>query len=244
MALVDDISKDVDGVLSEPWALRDGEVVPATANVALAGGGVKLDATMLYADLADSTEIAMWDRRVAARLCKAFLACSSRLIRAQGGEVRSCDGDRVMDVFLGNTKNTSAAKCALEVNWTFLKVIKPKFEANYESLRDGTHKLAHCTGVDTSEVLVVRAGIRNNNDLIWIGSAPNVAAKMSAFREAPYFSFITGAVYDKLADEAKLSNGTNMWEERSWKAGPIQRVFRSSWTWSRMVKKLKRPRIW
>jgi hypothetical protein len=22
-----------------------------------------------------------------------------------------------------------------------------------------------------------------------------------------------------------------MWEERVWKSGPVQRVFRSSWTW-------------
>jgi adenylate cyclase len=124
-----------------------------------------------------------------------------------------------MDVFLGKYKNTSAAKCALQINRTFLKLIKPKFEAKYKALQDGTYKLAHCTGVDTSEVLVVRAGIRNNNNLIWIGSARNVAAKMSAFRESPYFSFLSGTAYDKLADEAKISNGTNMWEERAWNAG-------------------------
>jgi adenylate cyclase len=232
MALVDDLRKDVDGVLSQAWDVRDGEVVPTTETVVLAGGGVKLNATMLYADLADSTELAMWDRRVTAKLCKAFLACSSRLIRSHGGELRSFDGDRVMGVFLGNYKNTSAAKCSLRINWVFLNLIKPKFEAKYEALRDGTYKLAHCTGVDTSDVLVVRAGIRNNNDLIWIGSAPNVAAKMSAFRDSPYFSFITGTVYDQLANEAKLSNDKNMWEERLWNAGPVKRVFRSSWTWS------------
>ena len=231
MALSDDLRKEVNGVVNQAWDVRDGEVVPATDKVALAGGGVKLEATMLYADLADSTEIAMWDRRVAAKLCKAFLACASRLIRAQGGELRSFDGDRVMGVFLGNSKNTSAAKCALQINWAFLNLIKPKFEAQYEIMRNGTHKLAHCTGVDTSEVLVVRAGIRNSNDLIWIGSAPNVAAKMSAFRDGPYFSFISGPAYDCLAPEAKATNNKSMWEERVWNAGPIKRVFRSSWTW-------------
>ena len=231
MAVVADLRNDVDGVLNQAWDVRDGEVVPTSDKVALAGGGVKLEATMLYADLADSTEIAMWDRRVAAKLCKAFLACASRLIGAQGGELRSFDGDRVMGVFLGNSKNTSAAKCALQINWAFVNLIKPKFEAQYEVMRNGTHKLAHCTGVDTSEVLVVRAGIRNNNDLIWIGSAPNVAAKMSAFRDGPHFSFISGPAYDRLAPEAKVTNNKSMWEERVWNAGPIKRVFRSSWTW-------------
>jgi len=232
MALVDDITQDVTSILSQAWDIRDGQTVPSTDTVTLAGGGVKLFATMLYADLADSTDLAMWDRRVTARLCKAFLACSSRLIKARGGAVRSFDGDRVMGVFVGDSKNTSAVKCALQINWAFLKVIKPKFEAQYEALRNGTHKLAHCTGVDTSETLVVRAGVRNSNDLIWIGRAPNVAAKMSGFRDPPYFSFISGEIYDHVADEAKLSNGQNMWEERTWTQGPIKRVFRSSWTWT------------
>jgi adenylate cyclase len=232
MALLDDLKTDVDSVLAQTWDLRDGEVVPTSETVALAGGGVKLTATMLYADLADSTAIAMWDRRIAARLCKAFLATSSRLIRSQGGEVRSFDGDRVMGVFLGNRKNTSAGKCALQINWVFQEIIRPKFEAKYEGFRNGKYGLAHCTGLDTSEVLVVRAGIRNNNDLIWVGSAPNVAAKLSGIREAPYFSFVTGAVYDRLADEAKLSNGANMWEERAWSSGPVKRIFRSSWKWT------------
>ena len=81
---------------------------------------MKIAATMLYADLADSTALAMWDRRVAARVCKAFLAFASRLIRASDGEVRSFDGDRVMGVFIGKTKNTSAVKCALKTI-TFLR---------------------------------------------------------------------------------------------------------------------------
>jgi adenylate cyclase len=232
MPLLDDLRGDVDRALSQTWDIRDGTVVPTTDTVALAGGGVKLTAAMLYADLADSTEIAMWDQRVAARLCKAFLACCSRLVVAQQGEVRSFDGDRVMGVFLGDAKNSSATRCALKINWAFRNIIKPKFTNRYPATADGTYKLAHCSGVDTSEVLVVRAGIRNNNDLIWVGSAPNVAAKMSAFRDDPYFTFITGGVYDKLANDAKNSSkGENMWEERSWNSGPIKRVFRSSWQW-------------
>lgn len=231
MALLDDLASDVNGVLSQTWDIRDGLTVPSTDTVTLAGGGVKLEGTMLYADLADSTELAMWDRRVTARLCKAFLATSSRLIKARGGEVRSFDGDRVMGVFVNDRKNTSATKCALHINWVFLNLIKPKFEAKYDAFKKGRFKLAHCTGVDTSEFLAVRAGIRNSNDLIWIGQAPNVAAKLSAFRDAPFFSFITGAVYDKINDEAKLSGDKRMWEERVWTDGPVKRVFRSSWSW-------------
>lgn len=231
MALADDLSSDITKILNQEWSIRDGQVVPETADVALAGGGVKLSVAMLYADLADSTDLSMWNRQVAAKVIKAFLAASTRLIRARNGYIRSFDGDRVMGVFLGDYKNTEAAKCALQINWMFLNVLKPKFEAKYEKLMDGTHKLAHCTGVDTSEVLVVRAGIGNNNDLVWVGRAPNVAAKLCGLREPPYNSYISGEAYNKLNDEAKISGDKSMWEERKWTNGPIDRIFRSSWTW-------------
>lgn len=232
MALRDDLGQRIDATLLQDWSMRDGRVVPRTENIVLAGGGVELTGTMLFADLADSTELAMWDRRVTARVCKAFLSCTTSIIAAEGGEVRSFDGDRVMGVFLGDTKNTSAMRCALKINWMFLNLLKPKFEARYASLRDGTYKLAHTTGVDTSEILVVRTGVRDRNDLIWVGQAPNAAAKLSAIRDAPYFSFVSKAVFDAAAREAKISNnGQEMWEARSWNTGPIKDVYRSSWQW-------------
>jgi class 3 adenylate cyclase len=213
--------------------LRDGSVVPASEDVALADGGVKLSATMLYADLADSTKLAMHNRQIAGRVCKAFLAASTRLIRAHGGDVRSFDGDRVMGVFVGGSKNTSAAKCALQIAWAVTQVIKPKFQGKYEVFRDGTLDLAHCAGVDVSDVLAVRSGIRNNNDLIWLGRAPNIAAKLSALRDDGYTTFITGEVYDRMRNETKFGGNPPraMWEERGWK-GPVTRVFRSNWWWA------------
>jgi adenylate cyclase len=232
MSLLDDLKTDVDTILGQTWDIRDGEVVPESESVALAGGAVKLEATMLYADLADSTQLAMWDWRVAARVFKSFLACSSRLIRAREGQIRSFDGDRVMGVFLGDSKNTSAAKCALQINWIFQDVINPKFQARYDAFRDGTYTLSHCTGIDTGDVWAVRAGIYNNNDLVCVGRAPNIAAKLCALRVEPYRSWITGEVYNRLHNDAKMAtNGTNMWEERSWTDGPVPRIFCSNYWW-------------
>lgn len=231
MALADDLESDINSVLAFNWDTRDGQVAPETDSISLAGGGVKLDATMLYADLADSTGLSMWDRRVAARVFKAFLSTSSRLIKARDGFVRSFDGDRVMGVFLGNTKNSNAVKCALQVNWMFQNLLRPKFQAKYEKIADGSYSLSYTAGVDTSEVLVVRAGVRNDNDLVWVGRAPNVAAKLSGIREGNYATFITGDVYDKLITDAKITNGRNMWEERVWQNQAVSRVFRSNWHW-------------
>ncbi len=232
MAFKDDLASQIDNILTQPWDIRDGTVVPENDSVVLAGGTVRLEATMLYADLVDSTELAMYDRRVAARVFRSFLAACSKIIRARGGEIRSFDGDRVMGVFVGNSKNTSAAKSALNINYAFLNLIKPKLEAKYEVFRNGTYKLGHCVGVDTSEVLVIRAGIRNNNDLVWVGRAPNVAAKLSTIRVEPYNSWITADVYNSMNEVAKTGNGKPMWEARiNVPAAPGGNAYKSSWWW-------------
>lgn len=236
MSTKEELESAVKEILNQPWDQRESKSVPSTEQVALiANGAVNIEVTMLYADLADSTELAMNDRRMTAKIYKAFLLCASRLIKSSGGEIRSFDGDRVMGVFIGDYKNTSAAKCALQINYVFTKIIKPFFEEKYKALIGGDLKLAHCVGIDTGPVLVVKGGIRGDNDLLWVGQAPNVAAKLSGIRNDPYFTYITEAVYNKLNEEVKVYDGKQMWEKRvdSWKGVKgISTVYRSFWTWT------------
>lgn len=235
MSLSDDISKEVQSTIDNLWNLRKGKVVPSTESVALAGGAVELDATFLYADLADSSKMAKeLDRRIAAKIIKSFLATTSRLIISCGGVVQSFDGDRVMGVFVGNTKNTDAARCALKINYVVKKIIKPKFQNKYDTVRKASFLIRHGVGVDTGTVLSVRAGIRGSNDLIWIGRAPNLAAKLSDLRKSPYHSFITAGVYNSLLNKSKYggANNKNMWEARSWTfLNQKKSVYCSSWDW-------------
>ncbi len=157
----------------------------------------------------------------------------SRLIESLGGEIRSFDGDRVMGIFLGNTKRTSAAKCCLKMNWAFLNIIRPAVESKFPALKQAGYVLEHCAGADTGKVLVVRGGVRGSNDLISIGEAPSIAARLSELREAPYRSMITKAVFDSMLDEAKSTNGKPMWESRSLTVkAKMYTVYRSSWQWS------------
>jgi len=176
-----------------------------------------------------------YDKRIAAKVFKSFLSCSTRLIKEHGGKIRSFDGDRVMGVFIGQTKNTAAAKCALKINYAFLKVIKPKLENKYPALKTGSYKLAHCVGIDTSEVLIIRGGVRNDNDLVWVGRAPNVAAKLSSIRTSPYHSYITDAVFNVMMEDLKHgADKKPYWEklEKSTEVKGIDTIYRSSWIMS------------
>jgi adenylate cyclase len=234
MALLDDLRNDVQGIINKPWNTRKGQVVPDSTSVALAGGAVELAATFLYADLANSSKMAKeLDRRIAAKILKSFLATTARLVRYHGGTIVSFDGDRILGIFVGDLKNTKAAKCALQIKYTVKEVIRPKFE-KYESVRNASFIIKHGVGVDTGTVLAVRAGARGDNDLIWIGRAPNLAAKLSDLRESTYHTFITSTVYNKMADSSKYGgqNNTNMWESRTWTFLDDRiSVYRSSWQW-------------
>ncbi|MBH02757.1 MAG: hypothetical protein CMP08_01305 [Xanthomonadales bacterium] len=236
MALSDDIKNDVQTIINTSWNKRDGQKVPETGEVALAGGAVELEATFLYADLSNSSKIAKeLDRRIAAKIMKSFLAATARVIRHCGGKVVSFDGDRIMGVFYGDSKNSNAAKCALQIKYIVQRVLRPKFEAKYDSVNNASFKIDHGVGVDTGTVLAVRAGARGANDLIWIDRAPNLAAKLSDIRDAPYQSFITASVFNRLNDRSKFGGEDNklMWESRVWTfLGQKISVYRSSWYWS------------
>jgi class 3 adenylate cyclase len=234
MATSQDLKKEVDTIISTTWNKRTGQKIPETNDVALAGGAVEIEATFLYADLANSSKMAKeLDRRIAAKIIKSFLSTASKLIRSNGGKIVSFDGDRVLGVFYEGAKNTNAAKCALQIKYAVINIIKPKFEA-YDSVKNASFFIDHGVGIDTGTVLAVRAGARGDNDLIWIGRAPNLAAKLSDLRDAPYQTFITASVYNALLDSSKFGgvNNENIWQQRSWTfLGQQITVYRSSWHW-------------
>lgn len=236
MSKTNEISRDVQATIDTLWNKRNGNKIPNTEDVALAGGAVEIDATFLYADLANSSKLARdLDRRVAAKIIKSFLSAVSKLVKHNGGKIVSFDGDRVMGVFYGGSKNSDAAKCALQIKYAVNSIIKPKFEKKYESVRNASFDIEHGVGVDTGTVLAVRGGVRGANDLIWVERAPNLAAKLSDLRESPYQSFITARVYNMLNDSVKFGgkDKKNMWEQRSWKfLNETITVYRSSWHWA------------
>ena len=236
MAIADDLTSEITTILDTAWDVRDGTVIPDTDSIKLKDGAVKIDATFLYADLAGSSKLAQacpWE--TTAKIIRAYLNCATRLIKHYGGEIRSFDGDRVMGVFICNRKNTNAVRCALALNWTVSQVINPKAKEKYASIRNNSIEIQHCVGIDTGESRAVRAGIRNNNDLIWIGRPPSFAAKLSDIREYPYSTFISDVVYKTMLDEViyvSETDKTNMWYSgKTTFANSTESICKSAYYW-------------
>ena len=209
--LVNELWKQVRDTATDGWNRRDGRVVPEAANLALGNDRVELEAVFLYADLADSTELAIGRQQIAAEVCKAYISGVTKLVKHNGGEVRSFDGDRVMGVFIEGPKNTNAVRCALQINTFFRYILAPEFTGYYKTHLDGFN-LSQTVGVDRSDVYVCRAGARIDNDLIWVGRAPNIAAKLSGVRNG-YSTLVTDAVYTSMLPEVTndVNSGNNLW---------------------------------
>lgn len=203
------IESSVSGIFNEPWNITNGTVVPETDDVVMKNGGRMVDATYLYADLAGSSTLAhTMPKETTARIIRAYVNTAVRILRRMGGEIRSFDGDRVMAIFMGKSKNNDAVRAALAINWAVQEVIAPAIKEKWTHVSEN-YTIGHGIGIDTGEALIVRGGARDNNDLISIGDAPNDAARLSDYRR--WSINITKAVHDNLVDEHKFFNGNNIW---------------------------------
>lgn len=230
MGIEDEVRNALADILTVPWNERDGTVIPETDQVVFKNGAVKVNATYLYADLADSTGLAQRvNKKVGARIIRAYLNASARIIRDWGGAIRSYDGDRVMGIFIGNQKNNQAARAALGINWAYCDLIKPTVETRWPKVKD-LWDMGHAVGVATGDVMIVRGGVVGHNDLVSVGEAPNVAAKLSDIRTGNRAVYITSSVYNVLKDPAKLtSTGEGFWKPYRDEiiGGRIYKVYRS-----------------
>jgi adenylate cyclase len=199
--------------LKAQLAVRDGRKVPEKDDLTFlnGGGGVRLDATYAYADLANSSKLAQIAfQEATAKIIRSYVNTAARIFRGYGGEIRSYDGDRVMAIFVGDDKNTMAVRAALAMNWAVDKVLNPAMSEVWSDI-PAIWKMEHAVGVATGQALIVRGGVFGNNDMISIGAAPNVAAKLSDIRGRGYALYITEDVYLDMADSVKYTSIKNIY---------------------------------
>lgn len=210
MSLREELSERVEETFKWQWKTRHGTKVPKDDDVGLFNDAVELEGTVLYADLANSTTMVREKSdQFAAEVYKTYLYCASRLIRDFEGTITAYDGDRVMAVFIGNSKNSNAATCALKINYAVTKIINPAIAEQYGT---GKYTLKQRVGIDSSDLFVARTGIRGSNDLVWVGDAANNAAKMASL-DTTYSSYITEDVHDRLNRDSKYDGGTSLWTD-------------------------------
>lgn len=229
------LGSEVRAILHQRWRIRKGLKVPTPESVLLSGGGVRFEGTVLYADLAQSSLLATdFQKQTAAKIIKSFLRCCSRIITKNKGKITSFDGDRVMGIFQGNGQENRAVLSGLQIHSALEYIIRPKLTDHFQSIKQDKFTIDHCVGIDKGETLAVRAGHAGSNDLIWIGRAPNLAAKLSDVRNWKYKTVITQDVYDALDYEHKYDKESfeSMWEKRlydfldkSWS------IYVSDWLW-------------
>ena len=234
----EEIVKEVDNFFSGDYEITEGTVIPDVDDLKLGKYAKSLDLAMLFIDIRESTKIVDNSHRLtAARMYKSFLWGVAQIARMNGGELRSFNGDGVLIAFIGDLKRTNAAKAALQMSWFVQKVLRPKMESYFENnqeLKDLEFDFG--IGIDVGKVLVVRGGIRgdNNNDLVWVGNATNYAVKLSSLSNDGYHVYIAEDVYKNMYESSRLGGDPkrDMWEVRTWTAMGGITIYRSNWTWT------------
>jgi class 3 adenylate cyclase len=226
-----DLEKEVREIFQASWKEREGRAVPDPEDLSLGNDAVKLKATVLYADMADSTDLVdHYHHPFAAEIYKAYLRSAARIIKNERGSITAYDGDRIMAVFLGDTKETSAVRSALKIHYAVTEIINPLMRKQDPNTK---YQLKHVVGIDTSELFVARIGVKNDNDLVWVGRAANYAAKLCSLN-GNYTTYITSAVFNAMDRSVKYGGNDNrepMWEERVWTARNSLKIYGSTWWW-------------
>ena len=130
-----DLEAAVATIFREAWETRTGRVVPDPEDLQLGNNAVEFErATIIYADLSGSTKLVDGrDWTFAAEIYKAYLHCAATIIRGEGGEIVSYDGDRVMGIFIGKSQTTPAFKAGLKINFAVQKILNPALKRQYST---------------------------------------------------------------------------------------------------------------
>lgn len=242
MSFKSDLETQVDSLINTPFKIRDGRVIPTSSSIGPHDYVALSDVAYLYTDMADSSSLpSRFEYDEGARILRVFLTTVCRVIRDRGGEIRSFDGDRVMAMFKGDDAANDAVDAGLRINWAISVLAHDAltlYEPYWNEFLENDWKLRHRTGIDIGFAHVVRGGVRDHNDLVSIGHAPNTAAKLSDYKDGGA-TIITDDVYELLSEKNLRSENSekkdgvvrDMWQHKGYtKIGSrIENVYTSTW---------------
>lgn len=210
MSLKDDLIKKAKEIRNTNFVKKTAYSVPTIDTTTLTFGctGLTFPATVLYIDMRGSTKLLnTHQRRVTAKIHMMYYEAICRIAKADGGEIRSFNGDSLLVFFYGSGVDvTRKAVCsAFKMRYAITDVINQTL-SEYTDINFGI-------GIDYGEILATKVGLGGNNDnkdLIWIGNAVNRATKISDECSKPYYIGISDCVYSRLDDSLLYYTQTNM----------------------------------
>lgn len=234
MSLLDDINSDIANV-SINWTTSKAQsatfAVPKSEDLSYSEGKY-IDATYLYADMIDSSKLVeIATQEEVASVISAFLKIIVRVIRSEYGHIRSFDGDRVMGIFAGPNRINRATTAAFRIRWAVEQLDK-EVQEQFAQIERSTWSVRAMTGIVTDQALLVRAGIRNNSDLVSIGLGPNLAAKLSDVRDSGNGLIALEAnSYEAMTVLKTNSDGYNIWTgpHSIWVGSKFYNYYTTAW---------------
>ena len=232
-----ELAKMVAGYMAGTYDTVTTRSVPLAEDVPLGNKAKLLTATALFIDIRQSSDITnSFRRQTAAKMLKSYFDGAVRIIRHNGGEVRSFNGDGMLALFVGGQQRNNAVKAAMQVEWFVRYVLWPKFNSYFdgnETARGQRLKFSIGCGIDYGDIYAVKVGIRGTNDVAWVGRCTNTAAKLANVMHSPNNIGVTRVVHKVLKSERTHTNGRHMWSgEALQRFGGVNRAYRSTnWHW-------------
>lgn len=236
MALLDDLKTTVSGYLAGNYETYEPKNIPLPEDIGLGNKAAKMQATALFIDVRQSSDITEAFRlQTAAKMMKGYFRGAVKIVRANNGHVRSFNGDGMLAFFMGDYRSNNAAKAAMQVRWFVGKVLQPEFQSYFKNNLTALGKALDFSigcGLDEGQIFAVRVGIKGTNDVAWVGRPTNTAAKLASIPD-PNRIRVTRAVYERLNKDRKYAGDKHMWKDEVFKEiGGVTRAYRwSTWWW-------------
>ena len=211
MTLKEDILTKAKEIRDANFVKNSTNTVPSITNSKLTFGctGLTFTATVLYIDMRGSTKVLnLHQSRVVAKIHMTYYHAIVKVAKADGGEIRSFNGDSLLVFFYGTTNDVvrKAVRSAMKMKYAITDIIN-------ETLKDYTD-IDFGIGIDCGDVLATKVGLGGTDetkDLIWIGNAVNRSTRISDECKLPYSIGISNAVYGKLDESLLHYKKSNQW---------------------------------
>lgn len=226
MGYIKELEDRINDYLDGDYEIVETDKIPSPEQVAFGKKAYKIKLTVLCIDLRKSTDLLkVHDKETCGKIHKSYLTIVSRIIKENGGEIRSFNGDSILSFWPADLKADleNAVRAAMIIKWA----LDVRYTKNFEKYS----KLDFGIGVDWGDVYIVRAGLPrndNNNDLVFLGMCVNFASAIANQAHGPHHIEISPKTYSNLSQDLIFGNdgsnvkrqmwtdGTVFWKDQKW----------------------------